>query len=58
MIEPAIVRDQPALVRAALQNRGLQAEAVMAELAALDERRRALIVEVEGLKREQNAAGE
>ena len=58
MIEPAIVRDQPALVRAALQNRGLQAEAVMAELAALDERRRALIVEVEGLKREQNTAGE
>ena len=58
MIEPAIVRDRPALVRAALQNRGLQAEAVMAELAALDERRRALIVEVEGLKREQNTAGE
>jgi seryl-tRNA synthetase len=58
MIEPAIVRDQPALVRAALQNRGLQADAVMDELAAIDERRRAVIVEVEGLKRDQNAAGE
>jgi seryl-tRNA synthetase len=58
MIEPAIVRDQPALVRAALQNRGLQADGVMAELSVLDERRRSLIVEVEALKRDQNAAGE
>ena len=58
MIEPAIVRDQPALVRTALQNRGLEADAVMAELAVLDDRRRAVIVDVEGLKRDQNAAGE
>ena len=37
MIEPALVRDQPALVRTALQNRGLQADALMAEPHQLTE---------------------
>ena len=58
MIDPAILRDRPESVRTALQNRGLDAGALLAELGAVDERRRALIVEVETLKRAQNASGE
>jgi seryl-tRNA synthetase len=41
-----------------LQNRGLEPDALLAELGPLDERRRALIVDVETLKRAQNASGE
>src|SRR3954471_14262109 len=58
MIDPTIVRDHPDRVRTALQNRGLDARRLLAELGTLDERRRALIMEVETLKREQNASGE
>ena len=58
MIDPAIVRDHPDTVRTALQNRGLDAGSLLAELGALDDRRRALIVDVEGLKHTQNASGE
>ena len=58
MIDPSVLRDHPDLVRAALSNRGADADAILAPLAPLDERRRALIVEVEGLKREQNAAAD
>jgi seryl-tRNA synthetase len=58
MIDPATLRDRPEIVKRALQNRGLDPGALLAELGALDERRRALIGEVEALKREQNASGE
>ena len=58
MIDPATLRDRPEIVKTALQNRGLDPGALLAELLALDERRRALIGEVEALKREQNASGE
>jgi seryl-tRNA synthetase len=58
MIDPAILRDHPDRVRTDLQNRGLEPDASLAELATFDERRRALIVEVETLKRAQNASGE
>ena len=58
MLDPALVRDRTELVRQSLQNRGLNADAQLSELAALDERRRTLIVDVEALRREQNAAGE
>jgi seryl-tRNA synthetase len=58
MIDPATVRDHPDAVRKGLQNRGLDGESLLAELAALDARRRALIVEAETLKRAQNASGE
>src|SRR5215217_1462396 len=58
MIDPAIVRDDPDGVKSALQNRGLEPDALLAELGTLDERRRALIVDVETLKRAQNASGE
>jgi seryl-tRNA synthetase len=58
MLDPALVREHPDLVRIGLQNRGLQPDALLAELAAFEERRRALIVDVETLKRAQNASGE
>ncbi len=58
MIDPAMLRDHTDRVETALQNRGLEPDAALAELSTLDERRRALIVEVETLKRAQNASGE
>jgi seryl-tRNA synthetase len=58
MIDPSILRDHPDKVRTSLQNRGLEPTGLLAELAALDDRRRTLIVEVEGLKRDQNASSE
>jgi seryl-tRNA synthetase len=56
MLDPAFVRDHTDVVRAALVNRGIDADSLLGPLVPLDDRRRALIVEVEGLKREQNAA--
>ena len=58
MLDPAYVRDHLDEVRAGLRNRGLQADAELEQLATLEARRRRLIPEVEGLKREQNAAGD
>jgi seryl-tRNA synthetase len=58
MLDPAVLRDHPDRVTSALQNRGLEPDALLAELGPLDERRRALIVDVETLKRAQNASGE
>jgi seryl-tRNA synthetase len=58
MLDPAVLRDHPDRVKSALQNRGLEPDALLAELGTLDERRRALIVDVETLKRAQNASGE
>jgi seryl-tRNA synthetase len=58
MLDPAVLRDHPDRVTSALQNRGLEPDALLAELDTLDERRRALIVDVETLKRAQNASGE
>jgi seryl-tRNA synthetase len=46
------------VLRAAMSRRGLAADAELDQLAALEARRRRLIPEVEGLKRDQNAAGE
>jgi seryl-tRNA synthetase len=58
MIDPAFARDHPEEVRAAFRNRGLDADADLEQLATLESRRRRLIPEIEGLKREQNAAGD
>jgi len=58
MLDPAFVRDHADLVRTGLQNRGLEPEALLTDLSSLDEKRRSLILEVETLKREQNAAGD
>jgi seryl-tRNA synthetase len=58
MIDPAFVRDHPDLVRAGLKNRGMDADADLEALANIEARRRAVIVEVEELKRLQNKSGE
>jgi len=58
MIDPAYLRDRLDEVRAAYRNRGLDADSDLEQLATLETRRRRLIPEIEGLKREQNAAGD
>jgi seryl-tRNA synthetase len=58
MIDPALIRDEPAAVRAALQNRGVDLKAELDELLTLESARRRMIPEIEGLKRDQNASGD
>ncbi len=58
MLDPALLRDGPDTVRTALQNRGADLHAELEELTSLEAERRRLLQEVEGLKREQNAAAE
>ena len=58
MLDPAYVREHLDEVRTGLKNRGLDAEAVLEPFASLDATRREQLVQVEGRKREQNAAGE
>jgi len=58
MIDPAFLRDNTLAVRAALQSRGIDLTAELEELATLESARRRLLPEIEGLKREQNAAGD
>jgi seryl-tRNA synthetase len=58
MLDPAYVREHLDEVRAGLRNRGLDADAILEPLRALDAKRKTLIPRVEGLKRDQNAAGE
>src|SRR5215203_886926 len=58
MLDAALVRDHGEDVRRGLQNRGLQPDADLEQLSTLETRRRRLIPEIEGLKREQNAAAD
>ena len=58
MLDPLYARDHMDEVRAGFKNRGLEADAELEQLATLEARRRRLIPEMEGLKREQNAAGD
>jgi seryl-tRNA synthetase len=58
MLDPAYVREHLDEVRTGFRNRGLDPEAILEPFAELDAKRRAQILEVENLKREQNAAGE
>jgi seryl-tRNA synthetase len=58
MLDPAHVREHLDEVRTGLKNRGLDADAILEPFLSLDARRRELILEVETLKREQNASGE
>ena len=58
MLDPAFLRDNLELVRAGLRRRGLDLTAELEDLATLETRRRRLLPEIEGLKREQNAAGD
>ena len=58
MLDPAYLREHLDAVRAAMRNRGVQADAELEQLATLEARRRRLIPELEGLKRQQNTAGD
>ena len=58
MLDPTFVRDHLTVVRDNLRLRGVQMEAELDALAALDSDRRHLLPEVENLKRDQNTAGE
>jgi seryl-tRNA synthetase len=58
MIDPVYVRDHMDEVRTGLTNRGVRADGELEQLATLENRRRRLIPELEGLKREQNTAGD
>jgi seryl-tRNA synthetase len=58
MLDPAFVRDHIEEVRAGLRNRGLDPDKALEDIATLETARRRLIPEIEGLKRQQNAAGD
>ena len=58
MLDPALLRDHLDIVRGGLQKRGVDLSSELEELAALETRRRRLIPEIEGLKREQNTSGD
>jgi seryl-tRNA synthetase len=58
MLDPAFVRDNPDIIRECIAARGLDMDAELDALSALDAERRTLIPRVEELKRQQNAAGE
>jgi seryl-tRNA synthetase len=58
MLDPAHVREHLEEVRTGLRHRGLDPDAVLGPFVSLDAKRREQILEVENLKREQNAAGE
>jgi seryl-tRNA synthetase len=58
MLDPAFIRDHLDQVRAGLRNRGLDLGKVLEEISTLETIRRRLIPELEGLKREQNTAGD
>ena len=54
MLDIKMIREQAAQVRERLATRGAGDEAKVDEALALDDRRRALLVEVEGLKSQRN----
>jgi seryl-tRNA synthetase len=58
MIDPAILRDNLEGLRSALQKRGIDLSSELEELATLESRRRRILPELEGLKREQNTSGD
>src|SRR5262245_55467914 len=58
MLDPTFVREHIEEVRTGLRNRGLDADKVLEDVATLESARRRLIPEVEGLKRQQNTAGD
>ena len=58
MLDPAYVRDHIEAVRVGLRNRGVDPDVDLEQIASLEARRRRLIPEMEGLKREQNTAGD
>ncbi len=58
MLDPTFLRDNLQAVRERLQSRGTDFSRELEELAMLETQRRRLLPEIEGWKREQNAAGD
>jgi seryl-tRNA synthetase len=58
MLDPVFVRDHQDEVRRRLQTRGINVDGELETFVTLENRRRRLIPELEGLKREQNTAGD
>jgi seryl-tRNA synthetase len=58
MLDPAFVRDHQEDVKRGLESRGMNVDRELEQLAILENRRRRLIPELEGLKRDQNTAGD
>src|SRR3954471_3373075 len=58
MLDPTFVRDHAGEVRAGLKNRGLDPDKALEEIATLENARRRVIPEIEGLKRLQNTSGD
>jgi seryl-tRNA synthetase len=58
MLDPNFVRDNIEVVRNGLANRGLEVTGELQQLATYESQRRRLIPAIEGLKREQNTAGD
>jgi len=58
MVDPALLRDNIEKLRNALQHRGTDLATALEELVTLETQRRRLLPELEGLKRQQNTAGE
>ena len=58
MLDPAFIRDNVEQVRTALRNRGVDADKALEDIATFENLRKRLIGEYEGLKRQQNAAGD
>ncbi len=58
MLDPNFIRDRLDDVRAGLRNRGLDADKALSDIATFEALRRRVIGEYEGLKRQQNTAGD
>jgi seryl-tRNA synthetase len=58
MLDPAFLRDNLEAVRNGLLKRGADLASDLEDLATLETRRRRLLPEIEGLHRQQNAAGD
>ena len=58
MLDSNLLRDGIETVRTGLRNRGIDPDAALERLIALDAERRRMIPELEGLKREQNSSAE
>jgi len=58
MLDPNFVRDNLEAVQAGMANRGLNVTGELQQLATAESHRRRLIPQIEGLKREQNTAGD
>jgi seryl-tRNA synthetase len=58
MLDSIYIRDHVEEVRAGLRNRGTDPDAALEEISTLETRRRRVIPEMEGLKRQQNTSGD